>query len=781
MLIKNIDINPSILSSANTKENADREGKFKYFAKKEFIPSYKYHILNTKKAFDLNKLVIFDFDFPMFNQNNPHFFEFQALPIVQEVLKLIHKEKICYSASPNGIKIYIVCKDETINDKLQKTYLASSSLKWNLQTSSGEIKEKECVIEVLHKLSHHCDFAFTNDDTNLYYQVFNSENLFKEYSLETLQGFFNVLFSLDVKSSSNLEAISQGLPKEEKDKLTFKKFHSFINMKTRKYRNKSIKAFIQELVKTPEKFYSYLLEFDLNSYEIKSGNASNAITKITPFFYHSDKETFFAFIEYIASNVYEGIRNCDFTYLDKIPDRVENQSFINEEGEEVLLIGEEGKEKVLIYRNEDNLIVKMNFAKVSSLIGYIKNNLKITLPQDFIDENINNRIITICEKNIEESFGKIKELDFEYRMKYAEHSHFYNAYTMIENSKKFNHKWKENPSSFQGKGLIDNYPKLKVLLENIFLDNPLEENLLIQAGHFVLGLKPQFANVFCDSGGTGKDFYQNLKSMIYGSTYLKSSHIANDFVTSKIDEKTLIYQAEFKTRKNELESFKDLITATKREVNIKNSQPRVIDCSNTMYEYSTNDILSINQKNFDFSMVRRINYIYSDNRKQLKKAFEEKGFKLMYVSIDELAEDLASLFYGIVYDYTGGEIEKFAEHFDKACDVLVENSIKTFNALAEEHTDSSLCEIIASSFEGVIAEEERSDILSILETFKLQDNLVYKAFQNREKYALWKDIKIVFDTISPAYLKSKEGKNLYFKITKKEKKLGTQRFNLSFA
>lgn len=792
MIIKNTNINSNILSSANSRQTTDRQGKFKYFAKKEFIEDYKYHILNTKKAFELNKLVIFDFDFPCFNQNSPRFEDFQELEIVKEVIKLIHEQKICYSTSPNGIKIYLVVKDENILERLNKTYLASNSLKWQLQTTEGEIKEKECNIEVLHLLSHHCDFAFCNDLENTYYQVFNASNLFKEYDIATIKSFFDCLFTLEAKTTKRDEkALSQNNKSSDDSVVSsgvFNNFHKFVNRKTRKYRDKSTKKFIQELVKEPSNFYKYLIEFDDKTYIIESSKASNAITAITPFFYRSDKPTFDKFIDYIESEIYPNIRGCDFFYRKNIPDKMEIERYINEEGEEVALIGEDDKfRKLLIKKNDLGEYEKVIFKNDKSLKEYCQNNLQIGLDETYIKENKNNKIIEICDKRIKEVIGKTKDLESNIRKNYFGYTHFYNTYSQKEFTKMLIKDWQNNPAQFEGKGNIENYPRLKALLENIFLDNPFDLNMIIQAGHFVFDMKPQFANIWSDEGGTGKDIYQKLKRLIYDETYIKTSEIANDFLPSNIDEKTLIYHSEFVTKRDELDKFKDMITSDERMINIKGKDPRKLDTSKVMYEYTTNNILSITHKNFDFALARRINFIYSTNRQQLGdiEIFKDFDFSNESVDLQDLALDLANFFYGIVFDYCGGDYSKFLIYFKNACNELVKNNLDKFKMLENETKEdeienNELCQNIAESFKAPITQDKREEILSTLETFNLKDTPIYKAFENREKFVFWKDLKRAFDTISKPYLKTKEGKNVYFAITGKEKKIGTQRFTLSF-
>lgn len=792
MLIKNTNLSSIILSSSNYKEKSDRVGKFKYHAKKEFIEEYKYHILNTKKAFEINKLVIFDFDFPCFNQNSPYFNEFQKLDIVKEVIKLINEKKICYSSSPNGIKIYLVVKDETLLSKLNKTYLASNSIKWQLQNIDGEIKEKECNIEVLHLLSHHCDFAFCNDKENTYYQVYNQNNLFKEFDVSIIKPFFDCLFALEVKHYQE-----QNKPLEYNDFLQnkntldtekiksniFSSFHKFVNRKTSKYRGKNTTKFIQSLVKDPESFYKYLIEFD-PSYVIQSGNASNAITRITPFFYQSDKPTFLAFVSYIEESIYPNINNCDFTYFDKIPDEIEKETFINFEGEEVILIGEDERfKKILIVKRKNHHYNTFIFKNLKSLISFSQTNLSINLSDEFINQNKNNKISIICDKRIKDSVGRFKDLDDNIRDDYSTYTHYLNTYSKSENSKILIKKWQKNPAQFKDKGNINNYPKLKILLENLFLDNSMENNLIVQAGHFVFDLKPQFANIWSDEGGTGKDFYQNLKRFIYGDTYIKSAEIANGFLPSNIDEKTLFYHSEFSLKKDELDKFKDLISSNERLINIKGKDPRKLDCSKIMYEYTTNNIISITHKNFDYALARRINYIYSENRKKLHKILDFNFYDPY--DFEDLANELASFFYGIVYDYSQGDLNVFTEIFTKACEELVEENLAKFKQLenetkADEIENNALCESITETFKTIISNEKREEVLSILETFNLKDSPIFKAFENRDKFVYWKDIKVAFNTISKPYLKTKNGKNLYFNITKKEKKIGTQRFLLSF-
>lgn len=790
MIIQNTNINSNILSSANSKQTTDREGKFKYFAKNDFIQDYKYQILNTKKAFEYNNLVILDFDFPCFNQNSPSFEDFQELEIVKEVIKLIHEQNICYSTSPNGIKVYLVVRDSDILKRLEKTYLASDSLKWQLKTIEGELKDKECNIEVLHLLSHHCDFAFCNDSENKYYQVFNSNNLFKEYDIATIKPFFDCLFGLKAKlTKSQNKALSNDKTLDDciLSSGVFNKFHNFVNRKTSKFRDKSTKKFIQELVKHPSKFYEYLIDFD-KSYILQSGNASNSITRITPFFYHSDKPTFLAFIDYIEKEIYSNIKNCDFTYFDRIPDYKEIESYINQEGEEVVLLGEDDKfRKILIIKNDLGKCEKIVFKNIKSLKEYCQNNIQIELDDSYIDKNKNNKIIEVCDKRIKEVLGKIKELDSSIRKDYFGYTHFYNSYTQKEDTKMLIKEWHSNPAYFKDKGKIENYPRLKALLENIFLDNPFDLNMIIQAGHFVFDMKPQFANIWSDEGGTGKDVYQTLKSLIYGDTYIKTDEIANGFLPSNIDEKTLFYHSEFITKRDEIDKFKDMITSNTRLINIKGKDPRKLDTSKVMYEYTTNNILSIIHKNFDYALARRINFIYSSNRQKLGdiEVFKDFNFGESF-DIKELALDLANFFYGIVFDYCEGDYTKYLTFFKKACDELVKSNIDKFKMLEretkeDEFENNDLCQELVNTFKAPITQDKREEVISILETYKLKDTPIYNAYMNRDKFVFWKDLKVALNTISKSYLKTKEGKEIYTDITGKDKKIGTQRFILNFS
>lgn len=229
----------TICSSANYYQDAeDKAGKRQYQANKKYDPNAKYAILNPSKAYENYGLVIFDIDFPIWEERFDCDFQKAAMRL---------KELgVAYSQSPYGLKLYL---------RLDKGHIPDFAKDYTIlekQWSLGD-KSKDCVCEILHLKNKHCDFALTNDEGNDYYTLGNVENLFRTWEInQETEEFFEALSVTAIhKKESNTKTIASrqyGIKDTEstEDEIHRKNAKKFNEL------GKSMKEFLSWLIKRLE-------------------------------------------------------------------------------------------------------------------------------------------------------------------------------------------------------------------------------------------------------------------------------------------------------------------------------------------------------------------------------------------------------------------------------------------------------------------------------------------------------------------------------------------------
>lgn len=178
-----------------------------------------------------------------------------------------------------------------------------------------------------------------------------------------------------------------------------------------------------------------------------------------------------------------------------------------------------------------------------------------------------------------------------------------------------------------------------------------EENILIQASHFVKRIKQQFCTFAFDKGGSGKDMYfEKIKSLMYQEQYFKWNNATSgsEFFPEGAKYANLWYIPEFGiTNSADYANRKDLLTSKSKRINQKYKDHYEKDFAHTMFEYSSNSIEFLAEYGLEPSLQRRLNIVASSGKDLDSVLGNAKKYNPKFYFSDEVQLSVAKISLGI--------------------------------------------------------------------------------------------------------------------------------------
>lgn len=631
-------------------------------------------------------------------------------------------------------------------------------------------------IEILHKSNHALVYglshATVNDQDN-YYKLYNYQNLETLADCNLIRKFLNEVLELSNSQKEDKTPLENPSKPQKNNKSSnqiekkdvFKRFHTFLKKKSDDYVELTTEQAIGLATQDPAMFYSYLLEFDASTYQIGKGTASNAFTNIAPFFYgrYTDVNYYWNFVDFVENFVYNNI------------DSPQEHNYTQKMGRKAVEIPEQNK--ILWYGalyNENSYTIIHNDKFKTKQRFTSKQMLKDTLKANGItydDSKDAESLIFICDDTPKRfgTFSSEPTLAEKYRIG-IDKVFFYNE--MVD-KREGQLLWRDycidNDCFNEWLDLRAKNEMAYLLLQNIFGSSLYEENILIQASHFVKRIKQQFCTFAFDKGGSGKDMYfEKIKSLMYQEQYFKWNNATSglEFFPEGAKYANLWYIPEFRiTNSADYANWKDLLTSKSKRINQKYKDHYEKDFAHTMFEYSSNSIEFLAEYGLEPSLQRRLNIVASSGKDLDSVLRNAKNYNPKFYFSDEVqlsvAKDIARHFYATINQYDDSELlQKLAEAREK---ILAHTKQVIENCMLTD--EEAFCSMLTKALVG----KNKNEVLELLSKI---DSCQYFSLPLRQYVAeeewskiKWRDLKTALDTIDRGFVS--KNKHLYYEVTGK--------------
>lgn len=655
-------------------------------------------------------------------------------PTLSAYIDLLQQQATHSISAKGHITFYLKVDEETLNFIDNCQALQNATL--------DKTDENHEHIEILHKSNHVLVYglSYTSiNDQDRYYKLHNYQNLEMLVDCGLVREFLNEVLELSNSQKEEKTSLeSPNYPKENNKSSNqtekrdiFKRFHTFLKKKSDDYMELTTEQAIGLATQDPAMFYAYLLEFDASTYQIGKGTASSAFTNIAPFFYgsYTDVNYYWSFVDFVEKFVYNN------------PNSPQQHNYTQKMGRKALEIPKQNK--ILwygaIYDENSHMIIYNDKFKTKQRFTS-KQMLKDTLKANGItydDSKDAESLIFICDDTPKRfgTFSSEPTLAEKYRIG-IDKVFFYNEMVDKRESQLL---WRDycidNDCFDEWLDLKAKNEMAYLLLQNIFGSSLYEENILIQASHFVKRIKQQFCTFAFDKGGSGKDMYfEKIKSLMYQEQYFKWNNAtsASEFFPEDTKYANLWYIPEFRiTNSADYANWKDLLTSKSKRINQKYKDHYEKDFAHTMFEYSTNSIEFLAKYGLETSLQRRLNIVASSGKDLDSVLKNAKNYNPKFYYSNEVqlsvAKDIARYFYATINQYDDNElVQKLSEVREKilahtkqviencmlkdeeaSCSMLIKALVgKNKNEVLELLSKVKPCQYSSLSLQQYVAEEE---------------------------------------------------------------------------